>query len=1013
MYGLDDSANPEPTSIVRMGVRIFSNGRDPKSWTSTAAQRRAARQARRRRDRLLKRRQRMMEGLVRFGLMPPTLEERKALQKLDPYDLRSKGLDQPLSPYELGRSLFHLCRKRGFRSSRKELKDDEKETGHVKTAISELRQRILAAGCRTVGEYLAREHQQRNPVRGRRRTDGSYVLYLHRDMVSEEFDLLWTAQRSHHPELLTEEARDYLRDTLLYQRKLVPVAPGRCIFELDEPRARLCSPLQQEFRILQELNNLRLVNQAETRSLTLEERDLLFEFLRNKEKATFAELRRQLGIPRVSSIRFNLESETRKFLKGDLVSAQLARDDRVGEAWFSWPEDQKESLARLVAESDDFGELIEKLISPPWNFSKERAESISRCNLPDDFGSLSLKALKKIVPQLRQDVITYDVAVQKAGYSHHSALHTGEPYERLPYYGEILRGHTSPAPRARDPDELKYGKIPNPTVHIGLNQLRQLVNALVKRYGPPHQVVIELTREFGYGPERRREWLKRQQENLERNERYDEELRRLNQPVTRENRQRLQLWEELGKDDALNRVCVYTGRGLSKANLFSEEVEIDHILPFSRSLHDGIGNKILCFRQANRDKGNRTPHEAFGHSPAGYDWDAILARAANLPRSKAALFQENALEKFLGDKDFLERHLNDTAYLSRVARQYLSYICHRDNVWVSSGKLTSLLRGKFRLNELLSGDRTKNRDDHRHHALDAAVIGLCSRRLIQRIAQAATHAESRGEQRLLEGLQLPWPGFREELRESLARVIPSHKPDHNPQDALHNETNYGLRNFGDENDLPRVYHRKALLDLKATELDSIPDVRLRERLQEIFGKARGVKELRTLLEDFSARTGVRRTKIEENLAVIPIKDRRTGRPYRFVKGDGNYCYEIFLDEKGKWNGEVITTFQANKRDFRESRNMTHSGKPLSLRIHKNDLVAIEEDGKRRILQVSKFSEGRIYLVDPKEANVAARTRDQSSGLKYIVKSPGTLQPLKARTVGVDILGYVNDPGFRG
>jgi len=223
VYGLDDSANPEPTSIVRMGVRIFSNGRDPKSWTSTAAQRRAARQARRRRDRLLKRRQRMMEGLVRFGLMPPTLEERKALQKLDPYDLRSKGLDQPLSPYELGRSLLHLCRKRGFRSSRKELKDDEKETGHVKTAISELRQRILAAGCRTVGEYLAREHQQRNPVRGRRRTDGSYVLYLHRDMVSEEFDLLWTAQRSHHPELLTEEARDYLRDTLLYQRKLVPV----------------------------------------------------------------------------------------------------------------------------------------------------------------------------------------------------------------------------------------------------------------------------------------------------------------------------------------------------------------------------------------------------------------------------------------------------------------------------------------------------------------------------------------------------------------------------------------------------------------------------------------------------------------------------------------------------------------------------------------------------------------------------------------------------------------------
>ncbi|HLS80036.1 MAG TPA: hypothetical protein VK025_01370, partial [Steroidobacter sp.] len=184
LYELDDQQPPEPKSVVRMGVRIFSDGRDPKKLTSRAADRRVARQARRRRDRLLKRRKRMMEGLIRFGLMPATLAERKALQAADPYELRAKGLDAPLSPHEFGRALFHLCRKRGFRSSRKELKQDEKETGKVKAAISELRAKIRSAGCRTVGEYLAREHAERRPVRGRRRADGSYVLYMQRDMVA-------------------------------------------------------------------------------------------------------------------------------------------------------------------------------------------------------------------------------------------------------------------------------------------------------------------------------------------------------------------------------------------------------------------------------------------------------------------------------------------------------------------------------------------------------------------------------------------------------------------------------------------------------------------------------------------------------------------------------------------------------------------------------------------------------------------------------------------------------------
>jgi CRISPR-associated endonuclease Csn1 len=101
--------------------------------------------------------------------------------------------------------------------------------------------------------------------------------------------------------------------------------------------------------------------------------------------------------------------------------------------------------------------------------------------------------------------------------------------------------------------------------------------------------------------------------------------------------------------------------------LFSDEVEIDHVLPFSKSLHDGTGNKVLCTRQANRDKGDRTPFEAFGHSPGIYNWDEIMERAARLPGRKPRLFQPNALESFLDGRDFLDRQLIDTGYLARAA----------------------------------------------------------------------------------------------------------------------------------------------------------------------------------------------------------------------------------------------------------------------------------------------------------------------------------------------------------
>ena len=48
------------------------------------------------------------------------------------------------------------------------------------------------------------------------------------------------------------------------------------------------------------------------------------------------------------------------------------------------------------------------------------------------------------------------------------------------------------------------------------------------------------------------------------------------------------------------------------SQVFTAQVEIDHILPFKKSLDDSYMNKVLCFVSENRAKGDRTPKDVWG-----------------------------------------------------------------------------------------------------------------------------------------------------------------------------------------------------------------------------------------------------------------------------------------------------------------------------------------------------------------------------------------------------------------
>ncbi|MBS0222784.1 MAG: type II CRISPR RNA-guided endonuclease Cas9 [Proteobacteria bacterium] len=778
-----------------MGVRIYTDGRDPQSGASLAQERRGPRGARRRRDRYLDRRADLLKALIRHGLMPADPTERKKLEGIDPWRLRGEGLDRSLSLHELGRAIFHLNQRRGFKSNRKAERgsDDReaKDAQDMKAAAKKL-DAVIGPGhkdARTLGEHLYKSRRahfddgawkpttpaKAETVRARPTTvkgRNNYEFYPLRSMIEAEFDALWAAQAQHHPSL-TETARAELRDIVFYQRPLRPVDPGPCTLDPEEDldkrdrRAPLALPIQQDFRILQELANLELSHKINTnvrRRLTLAERDALYVALKRSEKVSFKRIRVLLKIEEVWS--FNLESKKRDHLKGDTVSVRLAREGLFGKRWHEGLSDAERQNIVLTLLDEESSEEIVRVGTEVWGLTREEAEKVADTPLPVGYGRLGLKALSRIVPILKERVdedggpIRYADAVLAAGYNHHSDFRDGELQEELPYYGKALQRYTAPVRSGSAPEwEREFGRLANPTVHIGLNQLRKVVNALIDKYGPPEEIVVELARDLKRTQEEREEVQKQQAENQRKNDLRRETLDEMqkSQPGWKPPRDamlRLRLWEELDVENVANRRCIYTGKVISRRMLFSDEVEIEHILPFVQSLDDSPANLTVSLRGANRDKGNRTPFEAFGHSPAGYDWDAIMLRVSALPRNKQWRFRSDALDlvksriarenaRLAGSlpKDalddiektggFLARQLVDTAYLARVTRQYLWKVCEPDKTWVIPGQMTALLRRKWGLNSLLSDHNRKNRADHRHHAIDA--------RRPDRPLDAATH----------------------------------------------------------------------------------------------------------------------------------------------------------------------------------------------------------------------------------------------------------------------------------
>ena len=1007
---LSDDEQREPVELVDGGVLIHADGRDPKSRASNAATRREKRGPRRNRDRMLVRRRRVANLLHDLGLLPDD-EARDAVRNLDPVQPRSEALDRPLTAYELGRVLLSFANRRGFKSNRKA--DSRGEDSKIRQDTDELRQRMAQAGARTLGDYLWRRHRKGKTIRARLGNG----LYPDREMVRHELESIREAQASHHEDVAGEDW-DAIVETLLFQRELRPVDRGRCTLIPSEDRAYKAYPLFQEFRIWQEVRN---INTAESdgpfQPLSAEERERVAQKLKSTKVQKFERL--------FPDRRVNLSTSARKGLDGDLTAAALRKQGRFGKLWDKLDIDrQQEIVERLLDETNDHAELTGWLRNE-CELSEDEAEATASASLPPGTTHLSKAAIEQLLPHMREGML-YHEAVEAAGFRSHSDIHGDGTASRLPYYGEILERDVIGG-RGEDGrnDVERFGRITNPTVHIALGQMRRLFNAIVDEFGKPDEVVVELARDLKQSREERERDLKRNNENRERNER----LRQCAVDAGVENpssldMRKLRLWDEQGPPDA--RVCPFTGAVLSVEKLLSEQTEIEHILPYSLSLDDSMANTVISMRSANREKGQKTPYEAWGSEPDRYR--EIRARAALLPPNKQWRFEEDAMGRLNERGGFLARHLNDTRYLSRATRLYLAAAVHPDRVRVTPGQLTAMLRHAWGLNSLLSGTDRKERDDHRHHLIDAVVVGMTSQALLQRVASESARAVDDLGGRVAEAVEDPWHGFRNDVKTLVDRVVVRHRPDHftvhgdrqerrkRGQDVttgpLHNDTAYGIVDGPDDQGMVTLVESKPLDSLEPKRLKDIRDLALRERLCELWDRLdatdRKPAEKRRDFADYAQeRYGVRRVRIltkmsEGSLAFIGDG---AGRKYKAYKTDGNAFMDVWLLPDGRTQGETVSRFNAHQLDFHSAVKRQHPTAKKLMRLHRDDMVAIGDGDQRRILRVKELSGGRVRAVDHWRGGKAKEmplvnirdTRVLKEGL---------------RRVAVDVLGRVRDRGPR-
>ncbi len=1025
-------------TILGMGVRIFPesvNEKNTEREQSKNVERRLARQLRRQYERRRMRTDAVRGILFKAGLLPTDPSQFSALLHWDPYQLRAKALTSQLEPHEIGRIIDHINSRRGYQSNRKATSEEE-ESGAIydgtadgaKPGISatdsalnpslrryreyeQVRSRVLdslpdiSEGYRTLGEYLASldPHEQRRRNR-----------FTLRDHYRIELDLILEIQSRFNEKLLPRELREKIINKVFFQRPLKSVRHlvGNCQFVPGKKRCHRSHPLFQRFRLLQQVNALRIQStdrvDDDSMKLTATERQALIHYAEQSDKKSIPltkpeHLKKVFGWKkRDDAAKTNLEE-----INPPTTMRRLY--DVLGRTYVdNLSDDELHNLWNVLQFAEDVDWTTNWALKN-LNVDETTAAKFARIKLEEGYGNLSLRAVKKILPFLKE------------GYLYHEAV-VAAKYKFSGDEEQVTVGDRIPALAQEDAR--------NPIVQRSFAEMRRVVNAIVGKWGNPDVIRVEMAREVRLPATKRAELLKANKRNRSQNESDRERLKkefRLDAP-SRHDLLKLRLWEEQSY------VCIYTGRQISRTMLFDGSVDVDHILPYSRTLDDGRENKVLCLREVNQKKGDRTPVEA---AQAGIiDLDEYRERVAALYKNhkitpakqrKLLMTPEVFAERFTsGAEDgFVARQLNDTRFASRLALKYLHHVAPR--VEATTGQLTAMLRHHWGLDgvlpELASLGRAwispigepgrKDRHDHRHHAIDALTVALTDRSLVHRLAtlNARTgNAAANVRDGKIIVPDAPIAGLRKLALDAVDSIIVSHRKTRPGRGALHAETLYGLardRNgeqLHNDRGVPMYKVRKPLSSLSPGEMLNIVDKTVRDlvlqRLREVgvdvetdnftIPKDAFLKPLYMHLGN-GQRRQIKRVRVYKPSGGM-VRLRENGV---YVEPSGNDHIRLWSSpELGKPMWEVRTLYE-EVRGLPEKVTSPPAADETQLRI--GDLVDFPNRGVYKVQKMSGAGRGEVAFY---------HHADASGDVKHLLRlSPSTVSGKK---LFVDYIGEIHD-----
>lgn len=867
--------NSLENNVVGTGVRIvalttdennnFSKGKS----ITTNADRTLKRGARRSLFRYQLRRERLIDTFVRIGFVDKTqLKERwnfhripsKNTNNFPSLELRTKATKEKVSKEDVVLVLMMINKKRGYKSSRKGVVEDEKskkEEGEYLSKISS-RSGSLKENNHTVGENLLTR------IKGNIIHSTTDEVFYRSD-YENEFEKVWNKQAEFYSELTPKLKKKVKEQIIFYQRPLKSQKSllSYCEFESQEIKVNIdgklktkltgskvtskSSPLFQESKLWQSLNNVIITKKDDNSlyKLTGEEKKYFFNLLNWKDSLTPNQFLKEvfqskeekfshytINLPKVEGNRTNakflkayqeiLEMEgydidfKKLDIKETLQTIKTCFEDLgIDISIFEFDASLENSLFDkqksyllwhlLYSYQEDSSasglDSLYKSLYKKFGFKTPHAKILANVDFKNDYGNLSAKAIRKIIPYL-QEGLRYDEACKKAGYNHSNSL-TKEEQENRDIEDKL--------------EPLQKNSLRNPVVEKILNQLIHLVNDLTSKenFGKPDIIRVELSRELKKNAEQREKMSK----NLDK---LDKEYKKLREElkaktnlkyISRNDLIKYRLYLEL---EATGFKTLYSGEYIELYDLFhTNKYDVEHIIPKSKLFDDSFSNKTLELRRFNKEKSNQTAIDFVEQKYGEEGVKKFKERIEQVFKSKNGIGYAKRQKLLMREndipEDFLSRDLGTTAYISKKAVEILRKICH--NVEVTSGTITATLRKDWKLEEILKElnigkyeqlgqvhyvenkegkklSRIKHwskRDDHRHHALDAIVVAFTKPAYIQYLNNL--HANSRREASIY-GIEqkyirkdkfgkkhfiAPMQNMRAKVREQLEQILISHK----------------------------------------------------------------------------------------------------------------------------------------------------------------------------------------------------------------------------------------------